>query len=295
MGLCLQGNSLWLSTLYQLWRFENSLLPGQVYQDYDGFYVPQMSYVTGDLDIHDVVVPAGDTKPVFVNTLFSCLSRPSATHSFVPVWHPPFISRLAAEDRCHLDGLALRDGVPRYVTTISKSDVSDGWRDYRQEGGCVLDIPSQDILVTGLSMPHSPRWYQNKLWLLNSGKGEFGYVDLDSREFVPVAFCPGYLRGLAFDGNFAVVGLSESRHNKSFQDLELDRRLADRRASPRCGLGVIDLRSGDLVHTLRIERIITELYDVAVIPGIRRPMAIGFRSDEIRRVISMGEPEEDSH
>ncbi|MGF1522849.1 MAG: TIGR03032 family protein [Leptolyngbyaceae cyanobacterium] len=315
MGLCIHNNSLWLSTLYQLWRFENALEPGQQYQGYDAVYVPQMSYVTGDLDIHDIVVPiegdGGQTReraqeselahpstpalphapslPVFVNTLFGCLARPSATHSFVPVWQPPFLSKLAAEDRCHMNGLALREGQPRYVTSVSRSDVADGWRDHRVDGGCVVDVSSDEIIATGLSMPHSPRWYRDKLWLLNSGRGEFGYLDLNSGTFEPVTFCPGYLRGLAFAGDFAIAGLSEPRHNKSFQGLPLDEALTAKQATPRCGLCVIDLRSGDLVHTLRIEGVIEELYDVAVIPGVRRPMAIGFRSDEIRRVISVGD------
>ncbi|NES87666.1 MAG: TIGR03032 family protein [Moorea sp. SIO2B7] len=288
MGLIVEGNSLYLSTLYQLWRFENSLQPGQVHQNYDAFYVPQMSYVTGDLDVHDLVV-GEDGKPVFVNTLFSCLAKPSETHSFVPVWQPPFISKLAAEDRCHLNGLTLRDGKPRYVTAVSQSDVADGWRDHRIDGGVVMDVESNEIIAEGLSMPHSPRWYRHKLWLLNSGTGEFGYLDLESGKFEGVTFCPGYLRGMAFAGDFAVVGLSEPRHNKSFQGLPLDEALTAKGAIPRCGLGVIDLRSGDLVHSLRIEGVISELYDVAVIPKVRRPMAIGFRSDEIRRVISIGE------
>ncbi|MEL7334360.1 MAG: TIGR03032 family protein, partial [Cyanobacteria bacterium J06560_2] len=286
MGLFVQGSTLWLSTIYQLWHFENSLEPGQTYQGYDALYVPQQSYVTGDLDIHDIVIPDGSQDPIFANTLFSCLSTVSTTHSFVPVWHPPFISRLAAEDRCHLNGLALREGQPRYVTTIGKSDVADSWRDHRQAGGCVIDIPSSEIVSTGLSMPHSPRWYRDKLWLLNSGTGEFGHIDLTSGEFTAVTFCPGYLRGLAFAGDFAIVGLSEPRHNKSFQGLQLDQALADKGAKPRCGLGVIDLRSGDLVHTLRIEGVVEELYDVAAIPGVRRPMAIGLRSNEIHRIIS---------
>ncbi|MBE9076943.1 TIGR03032 family protein [Romeria aff. gracilis LEGE 07310] len=301
MGLCIQDSTLWLSTLYQLWRFENTLPAGQNYQGYDALYVPQMSYVTGDLDIHDVVIAQAPGKsdrasastehenPVFVNTLFSCLAQPSATHSFVPVWQPPFISKLAAEDRCHLNGLALRDGQPRYVTAISQSDVADGWRDQRVDGGCVVDIESNEVIATGLSMPHSPRWYRGQLWLLNSGRGEFGYVDVATGRFEAVTFCPGYLRGLAFAGDFAVVGLSEPRHNKSFQGLPLDDALTAKGATPRCGLGVIDLRSGDLVHTLRIEGVIAELYDVAVIPGVRRPMAIGFRNDEIRRVLSVGD------
>ena len=289
MGLTVHGNSLYLSTLYQLWRFENSLSPGQVHEGYDAVYVPQMSYITGDLDIHDVVMAEGNPRPIFVNTLFSCLATVSETHSFVPLWQPPFVSKLAAEDRCHLNGLALRDGKPRYVTTVSRSDVADGWRDHRSDGGCVIDIESNEIIAAGLSMPHSPRWYRDRLWLLNSGTGEFGYVDTASGQFEAVTFCPGYLRGLAFAGDFAIVGLSEPRHNKSFQGLPLDAALAQKGAEPRCGIGVIDLRSGDLVHTLRIEGAVSELYDVVSIPAVQRPMAIGVRSDEIRRVISMGE------
>lgn len=287
MGLCVRHRQLWLSTSYQLWRFENSLLSGQSYQGYDAVYVPQMSYVTGDVDIHDVAYSASRGAPVFVNTLFSCLATVSESHSFAPVWQPPFITKLAAEDRCHLNGLAIKDDEPRYVTAISQSDVADGWRDRRTNGGCVMDIESDAIVVSGLSMPHSPRWYRDRLWLLNSGTGELGYVDMAAGQFVPIAFCPGYLRGLSFVGDFAVVGLSKPRHNRSFQGLPLDEALASKGAVARCGLGVIDLRSGDLVHTLRIEGGIDELYDVAVIEQCRRPMAVGLRSDEIKRVISV--------
>jgi uncharacterized protein (TIGR03032 family) len=292
MGLCVHQNSLWLSTLYQLWRFENALEPGQTHQGYDALYVPQMSYVTGDLDIHDVVVldhEGTGASAIFVNTLFSCLATPSPTHSFIPLWQPPFLSKLAAEDRCHLNGLALREGKPRYMTSVSQSDVADGWRDMRVRGGCVLDVQANAVIAAELSMPHSPRWYRDRLWLLNSGTGEFGYLDLERGQFEAVTFCPGYLRGLAFHGDFAIVGLSEPRHNTSFQGLPLDDALARKGAVPRCGLAVIDLRSGDLVHSLRIEGVVEELYDVQVLPGIRRPMALGFRSDEICRIISIGD------
>lgn len=288
MGLYATGSSLYMSSLYQLWRFENALAPGQTHNGYDALYVPQLSYITGDLDVHDIVLTGA--TPVFVNTLFSCLATVSPTHSFVPLWRPPFISKLAAEDRCHLNGLALREGQPRYVTAVSQSDVADGWRDRRSDGGCVIDVVTNEILVTGLSMPHSPRWYGDRLWLLNSGTGELGYVELNQGEFVPVAFCPGYLRGLAFSGDFAVVGLSQPRHNKTFCGLPLEQRLQDKGAAARCGLAVVDLRTGDCVHTLRIEGIIAELYDVQILAGIQRPMAIGLRTDEIRRVITVGEP-----
>jgi uncharacterized protein (TIGR03032 family) len=287
MGLYATGSTVYMSSIYQLWRFENVLEPGQFHNGYDRLYVPQVGYITGDLDVHDVVVDA-QGQLVFVNTLFSCLATVSETHSFTPLWQPPFISKLAAEDRCHLNGLALRDGLPRYVTAVSQSDMADGWRDKRVDRGCVIDVSSSEVVFTGLSMPHSPRWYQDKLWVLNSGMGEFGYVDLDRGVFEPIAFCPGYLRGLAFSGDFAVVGLSKPRQNKTFAGLPLEARLQAKDAEPRCGLLVINLRTGDIVHWLRLEGIVEELYDVQVLPGVRRPMAIGFRTDEIRRMVSIG-------
>jgi len=287
MGLWGSPDRLYMSSLYQLWRFENVLEPGQIYQGYDRLYVPQVGYTTGDIDTHDIAVDERG-QVIFISTLFSCIATVSDTHSFVPLWQPKFISKLAAEDRCHLNGMAMKEGRPAYVTSVSQTDVADGWRDRRQNGGCVIDVESKEVIVSGLSMPHSPRWYQDKLWLLNSGTGYLGTVDIKRGFFEPIAFCPGYLRGLAFINDFAIVGLSRPRHNKTFSGLALDDNLAAKDAEARCGLQVIDLRTGDIVHWLRIEGIVEELYDVVVLPGVRRPMAVGFKSDEIRRTITIG-------
>lgn len=296
MGLYATAEEFHMSSLFQLWRFRNALPAGQDYQGYDRLYVPQVGYITGDLDIHDVAIPDDPAdsdvvsgQPVFVNTLFSCLATVSDTHSFKPLWKPPFISKLAAEDRCHLNGLAMKDGKPGYVTAVSQSDVADGWRDRRQNGGCVIEVVSSTVVATGLSMPHSPRWHNDQLWVANSGAGYLGTINLETGDFEPVTFCPGYMRGLSFVGDFAVVGLSQPRHNKTFSGLPLDDELAERDAEPRSGLQVIDLRTGDVVHWLRIEGVVEELYDVAILPGVRRPMALGFRTDEIRRMITIDE------
>ena len=101
-------------------------------------------------------------------------------HAFRLFWKPPFISKLAAEDRCHLNGLAVRDGEVAFVTATSRSDVVNGWRARRAEGGIVIDVGSGAIVTEKLSMPHSPRWYDNQLWVLNSGSGHLGTVDLES-------------------------------------------------------------------------------------------------------------------
>ena len=286
MGLCATPNGLYMSSLYQVWRFENVFEPEQNQDGFDRLYVPQVGYTTGDLDIHDMAVDR-DGRLVFVNTLFGCLATLSETHSFKPLWQPPFISKLAAEDRCHLNGLAMKDGQPGYVTAVSQSDVADGWREHRTNGGIVIDVIRNDIVCTGLSMPHSPRWYHDKLWLLNSGTGDFGYVDLATGRFESVCFCPGYMRGLSFHGHFALIGLSKPRHNKTFSGLALDDNLKSRNAEARCGVQIIDLRTGDIVHWIRMEGVIDELYDVITLPHARRPMALGFKTDEIRRVLSI--------
>jgi uncharacterized protein (TIGR03032 family) len=291
MGLCpsAEGNGFWMSSLYQLWRFENMLGPGEQADGHDRLYVPQLGITTGDCDIHDIATQ-GDGQLVMVNTLFSCLAAPSDRHSFRPLWHPPFISRLAAEDRCHLNGLAMRAGHPATVSAVSASDAADGWREHRAAGGVLIDVPSQEILATGLSMPHSPRWYRDQLWLCNSGTGEFGRLDVTSGRFEPLTFCAGYLRGLAFHGDYALLGTSMPRHNKTFSGLPLDDALAQRKAQARCGIQVVDLRTGDVVHWIRFEGVVQELYDVITLPGARNPALIGLKTDEIRRLISMEEP-----
>ena len=206
-----------------------------------------------------------------------------------------FISRLAAEDRCHLNGIALRDGKPAYVTAVAKSDTFDGWRDQRASGGIVIDVAKNEIVCEGLGMPRPPRWHDGRLWLHNSGAGEFGWVDLGTGKFNTAAFCPGYLRGLSFIGKYAVMGLSKPRENKTFSGLALDAQMEERKMEPRCGLYIVDFATGDTVHSLTMEGVVTELYDVAVIPGRTQPAALGPGSAEVKRMISIGEPVRVTH
>src|SRR5262245_32548364 len=230
MGLWASPERLLMSSLYQLWRFENALPPGETHQGYDRAYVPQLGWTTGDLDVHDIAVAGNgghdiaiDTagRPVFVNTLFSCLATVSDTHSFAPLWRPPFISKLAAEERCHLNGLAMDQGQPAYVTAVAATDAPDAWRERRGNGGVVVDCRTNAIVAEGLSMPHSPRVYRDELWLLNAGTGYFGRIDRRTGRFEPLTFCTGFLRGLSFIGDYAVVATSQQRENRTFQGLAL--------------------------------------------------------------------------
>ena len=284
MGLWADQQRLVVSTLFQLWRFENVLSGQTVPGNPDRHYVPRVAHTTGDLDIHDIGVMA-DGRIVFVNSLFSCLATLSPTHAFRLYWKPPFISKLAAEDRCHLNGLAMKDGVPAYVTATSRSDVVNGWRARRGEGGTLIDVRTDAIVSDKLSMPHSPRWYNGRLWLLNSGTGYLGSIDPDTGVFEPLAFCPGFLRGLAFHNGHAIVGLSLPRDG-SFSGLALDSELKKRDADPWCGVQIVNLASGDIVEWIKLEGGVSELFDVAVLPGVRWPVATGFLNDEIHSLFT---------
>jgi len=289
MGLCLdRRGTLTMMAGFQIMRMENVLEPDQrINHAFDACFVPRRIYVTGSLDAHDVGLD-GDDGVVFVNTRFNCLARPSNRHSFEPLWRPAFISALIDEDRCHLNGLAMEDGRPRYVTAVSRSNTIDGWRDRRADGGIAIDVDSGEIVCEGLSMPHSPRLHGGELWVLNSGTGELGVVAFGKNgkgRFEPRVFCPGFLRGLAFHGNVAFVGLSKPRY-KRFEGLALEEKLQEADSEPWCGVQIIDLVSGACVDWFRIDGHIGELYDVEVIPGFACPMAVPPVSEEAASLIT---------
>ena len=291
MGLSRDANGgMILAAGAQIMRFANVLEPDQrINQTYDACFMPRVNHLTGQLDAHDIG-EAKDGELVFVNTRYNCLATTSNRHSFEVVWKPDFVSDIVDEDRCHLNGMAMKDGVPAYVTAVSKSDTIDGWRDRRADGGVVIDVATNKVVCEGLSMPHSPRWYNGQLWVLNSGTGELGIVELAKGKakmgkFKPVAFCPGFVRGLTFHGKFAFVGLSRPRY-KRFEGLALDQRLKDTDSEPWCGVQVIDTETGACVDWFRIDGQIGELFDVELVEGYRCPMTVSPTSTDAATLIT---------
>jgi uncharacterized protein (TIGR03032 family) len=284
MGMAMGENIIYLSSLCQIWKFVNCLLPTEAFRDYDKLYVPQVSYSTGDIDIHDMAIDhAGDL--VFINTLFSCLCVLRENYSFEVIWKPPFISRIAPEDRCHLNGLAMQDKRPKYVTMFSQTNTYEGWRAFKEKSGMVMDIQTNEIICRGLSMPHSPRLYKGNLWLLNSGTGYLGYVDLKQGNFVEVAFCPGYARGLDFVGDYAIVGLSHLRDNNFMAVQSLRDNLQKHDMPITTGILIIDTRDGKPAHWFEVGGAIQETYDVYALPDTVKPMVLGIMDNALRRAI----------
>jgi uncharacterized protein (TIGR03032 family) len=267
MGMAYREGSLAIGTAANVEYFQNQ--PAMVAKldppdKHDACFMPRHTHATGDIRIHDLAWAGEELWAV--NTRFSCLVTFDFDHSFVPRWRPPFVTALAAEDRCHLNGLAVVDGAPRYVTALGTTDEPGGWRENKAEGGVLLDVGTGEPVATGLCMPHSPRWYDGRLWVLESGKGSIGVVDLDSGGVEEVARMPGFTRGLAFIGPYALVGLSEVREHL-FEGLPLTAEGIER----TCGVWVVDLRSGDVVSWLRFEGQVREIFEVTVLEGIRMP------------------------
>jgi uncharacterized protein (TIGR03032 family) len=232
---------------------------------HDACFLPRNKHFTGDIRIHEIEFARGELWLVATN--FSCLATIDAEHSFIPRWKPPFISALASEDRCHLNGLCVIDDEPRYVTALGETDAPGGWRENKASGGILMDIETGEIVLTGLSMPHSPRWYEDRLWVLESGKGTLSVADLDAGTVETVAELPGFTRGLLFAGGLAFIGLSQVRETATFGGLPLMERLDER----LCGVWAVNPQSGQIVGFLRFEELVQEVFDVALLPGVRYP------------------------
>jgi uncharacterized protein (TIGR03032 family) len=235
---------------------------------YDRCFLPRTSTYTGRVQGHELVWgnrPDGAAELWLVNTLFSCLATIDPAYSFVPRWRPPFITELAGQDRCHLNGLAMRDGSPAYVSVMARTNESRGWRELPKDSGAVLDVASGEPVTTGITMPHSPRWYDGQLFVLNSGMGRIERIDRATGARDVVGLLPGYARGLAIHRGLAFVGLSRIRETAVFGGVPL----AEFHDQLKCGVGVIDLATGATVATLEFASGVEEIFDVQVVPDTR--------------------------
>ncbi len=279
-GVALNGTTLALASKSQIWFFENageirgedgSVLP------YDICFTPRRSFVTGDIASHQLAWH--NDELLIVNTRFSCLSTLSNKWSFIPGWRPPFISAIAPEDRCHLNGVCIDENGPKYASALGMTDTKEGWRENKASGGIIIDIPSGEVVTEGLSMPHSPVLYAGKLWILNSGTGALEVVDEKDGKRTTVAKFPGFLRGLDFCDRYAFVGLCKIRNDrKTFNDLPIEKETDEL----KCAVCILDITTGNQVGFFEFTRGVEELFDIKIIRGSTNPHIIGFEEDTIQ-------------
>ncbi len=262
MGIARQDGRIAIGSRRAVWKYHRvralgpKLEPAVV-----DCFVPFQARYTGNIDVHEMSFD-GDGELWIVNTRFCCLSTFDEVSNFLPRWKPHFISELHPEDRCHLNGLAMRDGKPTYVTALGETDSKGGWRANKANGGILMDIASNEVMVRGLSMPHSPRWYRGKLWVLESGEGTLSVVDIDQGTTEVVAKMPGFTRGISFYKNLAFIGLSQVRESALFSGLPIIERYPER----KCGVWIIDINTGKTVSRLEFTSGVRELFAIEVVP-----------------------------
>jgi uncharacterized protein (TIGR03032 family) len=290
MGLALGGGRLAVGTTFQVWDYVD--VPAVAARldpsgKHDACFLPRGSHITGNIQGHEMAWGSGGELWV-VNTRFSCLCTLDRSASFTPRWRPPFVTALEPTDRCHLNGLGMVDGKPRYVTALGETDAPAGWREDKARGGILMDVASGEVITRGLSMPHSPRWYGGRLWVCESGAGTLGYVEPRTGQYEPIAEVPGFTRGLDFAGGLAFVGLSQVRESAVFSGIPITDRLAEDERT--CGVCVVDLATGRVVALLRFESGVQEVFAVALLPGRRWPELIN--DDDTRLENSFVVPDE---
>jgi len=282
MGMATAAGKIALGTRDQVWQFRNAadIAPRvEPAGTHDACFLPRCSHVTGDIALHEMAWGGRTGEDLWiVNTRFSCLCTLALDYSFVPRWRPPFVTQLAPEDRCHLNGLAIVQGRPAYVTALGQTNEAGGWRQSKAYGGCILDVRTGDPIVRGLSMPHSPRWFDGKLWVLESGTGRLLRVDLPRGQCAVVADLPGFARGLAFCGRYAFIGLSRIRPTSAMDGVPL----ADRREQLICGVAAVDLAAGRVCGILKFQSAVEEVFEVQLIAGHLFPELMGFQKDAVR-------------
>lgn len=283
MGLAVDGNHLAVACEEEVVLLHNDPRLARTYPRkvdfYDALFIPRSTHYCGELDVHDLAW--GNEGLIGVNTLFSCLFRLDPDFNFVPLWQPPFIRGLEAEDRCHLNGMAVVDGAPKYATALGTTDTPEGWRDDKLEGGVLLDISSGEVVLSGLPMPHSPRVVDGELYILLGATGELAVVDVEEGSYEVLQPVPGFARGMAHWGEYLFVGFSKIREGRLFEGVRLDAE------ETHCGMGVVHRLSGGYMGEIRYVNTCEEIYDVQVLPGMRRPGILGVEGEMHKRAVSI--------
>jgi len=287
MGIALHGDKMAIACLDEVLVLANSPQLATNYPKkpatYDALFMPRASYFTGQIDIHDLDYGL-DNQLFAVNTSFSCIIKIDDNYSFTPVWKPKFISKLVSEDRCHLNGMALQSGKPKYVTAFSESDAPQGWREVVTTGGILIDVEHGETIARNLPMPHSPRIFNGELFLLLSATGELVRLDTKTGKYDVVTQLNGFVRGLCKHGDYLFIGLSKLRKSSStFAKLKFAEK------ATTAGVSVVHLPTGALVGEIRYQTSVDEIYDVQVLPNCQRPGILNTEKPEYKLGLSTPE------
>jgi uncharacterized protein (TIGR03032 family) len=232
---------------------------------YDALYMPRVTYHTGPVDIHDLSF-GSDGSLFAVNTLFSCIIKIDSNYNFTPYWTPPFIDKIVSEDRCHLNGMAMERGLPKYATAFNQGNSFQSWRENITKSGVIFDLESNEVVAESLAMPHSPRLFGGELYTLLSATGELIKIDIKTGKYDVVVKLDGFVRGMSLHKDYLFIGLSKLRKKSStFGKLDFAEK------ANQSGIMVIHLPTGSIAGKITYLTSLDEIYDVHIIPDKIRP------------------------
>lgn len=268
MGVAVDGARMAIACRNEIITLENSPELAGLYPNkpdtYDALFVPRTTHYTGYVDMHDIAFGAEGIWAV--NTSFSCICLINGQHNFIPKWKPPFIDELVGEDRCHLNGLVLKDGYPHYVTALGTTNTAKGWREEITTGGILMDVRNNEVILDGLAMPHSPTMYKGELYMLLSATGEFIKVNVEERTYTVIKQLKGFCRGLDIIGDYAFIGMSKLRQNSS-----TFAKLPFAKDADQAGIKVLHIPTGALVEEISYQLSVDEIYEIKILEGVLRP------------------------
>jgi uncharacterized protein (TIGR03032 family) len=240
---------------------------------YDAMFMPRLTYHTNFLDIHDLEY--GKDGLYGVNTLFSSIVKFNESYSFEPYWKPSFVSELASEDRCHLNGMIMKDGKPKYGTAFNQGNTPQSWRSEIISGGVLIDIDTNDIIADQLEMPHSPKQIGNKIYCLLSALGQLISIDIETGKREVIVELNAFVRGMDFYGDYLFIGMSKLREN-----LSTFKELIPNIKNNRAGIAIIHLPTQSFQGEIVYQNSVEEIYDVKIIADKIRPNIVSPHSNE---------------
>lgn len=285
MGISVQGSKLAIASRNYIEVYSRSDKLGRTFPSkpnyYDTLFIPQAKYFTGIADMHEIAFDAGNIWAI--NTSFSCVVKMSEDHHFIPIWQPDFITELAPEDRCHLNGLIMENGQPKYVSMFDMSNTANGWRMGTFDSGVLYDCQKQVPLLTGLSMPHSPTRHGNLIFFLQSATGEVMRYNLTTKKLDVVIQLNSFLRGMAVYGDYLFIGRSKMRKSsKTFKDLPVAN-------TSSAGIEIVNHQTNERVGGLNYSERISEIFEVQVLENLQVPLMLTENDEGYEKCINCGD------
>jgi uncharacterized protein (TIGR03032 family) len=196
------------------------------------------------------------------NPAFSCLSTLTNDGRLLNLWKPGFTSEFSEEDQCRINGVAMENGTPRYVTAMAEWNTVGDWRKPVLNPGVIIHVPGGEVLCRGLFSPAAPRVHNGRLWVLEACSGQLCHVNRQTGEVDVVETFPGYTTGLDCHAGYGFVGLSSTCGATDSATTPLAAQ-----GNLWCGLAVVELATGKAVEAVKLLSGFESISSVAIVAG----------------------------